>query len=60
MPPHQSKLMQSRKTVSEPYALDYFIQKHAIAKVDAVRILQLHQRDRDSCDRAAYNLKWNS
>lgn len=57
---HQMKLMQNRKTISEPYDLDYFMQKHAISKIDAIRILHLHQKDRDACDRAAFSLKWNS
>lgn len=57
MPPHQLKLMQNPKTILEPYDLDYFIQKHAISKAAAIRILHLHQKDRNACDHAAFSLK---
>ncbi len=51
------KIVQDRKKVSEIYDLDYFVQKHAIARTDAVRILNLHRSDRDASDRAAHHLK---
>jgi len=60
MPPHQVKLMRDRQTVSEPYDLEYFTEKHAISREDAIRILELHPNDRDECDRAACYLRWNS
>jgi hypothetical protein len=52
-----TKIMQDRKKMSDAYELDYFIQKHAIARTDAVRILKLHRSDRDACDRTAHHLK---
>jgi hypothetical protein len=51
------KIVQDRKKVSDAYELDYFMQKHAIARTDAVRILKLHRSDRDACDRTAQHLK---
>jgi hypothetical protein len=43
--------------VSDAYELGYFVQKHAIARMDAIRILNLHRSDRDASDRAAHRLK---
>lgn len=51
------KIIQDRKKVSDAYELDYFVQKHAIPKADAIRILNLHRSDRDASDRAAHHLK---
>lgn len=56
----QSKIVQNRTTIFEPYDLEYFLQKHPVARKDAIRILQLHRSDRDACDRAAFSLKWNN
>jgi hypothetical protein len=56
----QSKIVQNRTTIFEPYDLEYFLQKHPVSRKDAIRILQLHRSDRDACDRAAFSLKWNS
>jgi hypothetical protein len=55
-----AKIVQKRKTVFEPYDLDYFAQKHVIPKKDAMRILHLHRNDRDACDRAAFRMMRNS
>ena len=52
-----SKIVQDRKKVSDAYELDYFMQKHAIGRTDATRILKLHRSDRDACDRTAHHLK---
>jgi len=41
----------------DAYDLGYFVHKHAIPKADAIRILNLHQSDRDASDRAAHRLK---
>jgi hypothetical protein len=51
------KPAQDRKKVSDAYELDYFVQKHAIARTDAIRILNLHRSDRDASDSAAHRLK---
>ncbi|MBY5748912.1 hypothetical protein [Rhizobium leguminosarum] len=51
------KPAQDRKKVSDAYEVDYFAQKHAIARMDAIRILNLHRSDRDASDRAAHRLK---
>ena len=51
------KIVQDRKKVSDAYEVDYFVQKHAIARTDAIRILNLHRSDRDAADRAAHHLK---
>jgi hypothetical protein len=56
----RSNIVQARTSVFEPYDLEYFLKKHPVARKDAIRILQLHRNDRDACDRAAFNLKWNA
>ena len=48
---------ETRRNVSDPYEVDYFKAKHGISEKDAARIINLHRSDRDSSDRAAYQLK---
>jgi hypothetical protein len=50
-------VQQTRRKVSDPYDVAYFAKKHGISSNDATRIINLHRSDRDSSDRAAYQLK---
>ena len=50
-------LSDTRRKVSDPYDVAYFTAKHGISEKDAARIINLHRSDRDSSDRAAYQLK---
>ncbi|EJC85128.1 hypothetical protein Rleg4DRAFT_6995 [Rhizobium leguminosarum bv. trifolii WSM2297] len=50
-------VQETRKKVSDAYDVTYFAKKHGIGSTDAARIINLHRSDRDSADRAAYNLK---
>jgi hypothetical protein len=50
-------VQETRKKVSDPYDLVYFAKKHGISPKDAARIINLHRSDRDSSDRAAYQLR---
>lgn len=50
-------VQETRKKVSDSYDVAYFAKKHGISTKDAARIINLHRSDRDSADRAAYNLK---
>jgi hypothetical protein len=50
-------VQQTRRKVSDPYDVAYFAKKHGISSKDATRIINLHRSDRDSSDRAAYQLK---
>jgi hypothetical protein len=50
-------VQETRKSVSDPYDVTYFTKKHGISSKDAIRIINLHRSDRDSSDRAAYQLK---
>jgi hypothetical protein len=53
----QPNAQETRKKVSDPYEVAYFTAKHGISAKDAARIINLHRSDRDSSDRAAYQLK---
>jgi hypothetical protein len=48
---------ETRRKGSDPYDVEYFAKKHGISIKDAFRIINLHRSDRDSSDRAAYQLK---
>jgi hypothetical protein len=48
---------EKRRKISDPYDVDYFAKKHGISSKDASRIINLHRSDRDSSDRAGYQLK---
>jgi len=48
---------EKRRKISDPYDVDYFAKKHGISPKDAARIINLHRSDRDSSDRAGYQLK---
>ncbi|WP_246762814.1 MULTISPECIES: hypothetical protein [unclassified Rhizobium] len=48
---------ETRRKISDPYDVDYFAKKHGISSKDASRIINLHRSDRDSSDRAGYQLK---
>jgi hypothetical protein len=50
-------VQETRRKVSDPYDVAYFAKKHGISSKDAARIINLHRSDRDSSDRAAYQLK---
>jgi hypothetical protein len=50
-------VQETRKSISDPYDVEYFAKKHGISSKDASRIINLHRSDRDSSDRAAYQLK---